>query len=133
MNKTITARPAGVRAYSAGIVRLKFYLQAEDLKALGVETEKGGLVTAVLQSFEWDAWREDPTSFPKVFGTVSFEADGVKHMHLDADADHEEARDWYELEGFRPSGESTGRGLYPDFATLVAQNSVKKTESVKGF
>lgn len=133
MNKTITARPAGVRAYSAGIVRLKFYLQAEDLRQLGVETKEGGLVTAVLQAFEWDAWREDHTSFPKVFGTVSFEADGVKHMHLDADADHEEARDWYELEGFRPSGESTGRGLYPDFETLVKQNSAKKTESVKGF
>ena len=133
MNKTITARPAGVRAYSAGIVRLKFFLQAEDLKALGVEAKEGGLVTAVLQSFEWDAWREDTTSFPKVFGTVIFEADGVKHRHLDADADHEEARDWYELEGFRPAGESTGRGLYPDFATLLKQNAVKKTESVKGF
>ena len=133
MNKTITARPAGVRAYAAGIVRLKFYLQAEDLRQLGVETKEGGLVTAVLQAFEWDAWREDATTFPKVFGTVSFEADGVKHMHLDADADHEEARDWYELEGFRPSGESTGRGLYPDFETLVKQNSAKKAEPVKGF
>ena len=132
MNKTITARPAGVRAHSAGIVRLKFYLQAEDLRQLGVETKEGGLVTAVLQSFEWDAWREDATSFPKVFGTVSFTADGVKHQHLDADADHE-ARDWYELVGFCPAGESTGRGLYPDFETLVKQNSVKKTESVKGF
>ena len=133
MNKTITARPAGVRAYAAGIVRLKFYLQAEDLRSLGADTKEGGLVTAVLQAFEWDAWREDATTFPKVFGTVSFEADGVKHMHLDADADHEEARDWYELEGFRPSGESTGRGLYPDFETLVKQNSAKKAEPVKGF
>ena len=133
MNKTITARPAGVRAYSAGIVRLKLFLQADDLRMLGVETEKGGLVTAVLQAFEWDAWREDATSFPKVFGTISFTADGIKHRRLDADADHEEAREWYELEGFCPSGESTGRGLYPDFATLVAQSSVKKTESVKGF
>ena len=131
MNKTITARPAGVRAYSAGIVRLKFFLQAEDLKELGVEAKEGGLVTAVLQSFEWDAWREDATSFPKVFGTVCFTADGVKHQHLDADADHE-ARDWYELTGFCPAGESTGRGLYPDFETLVKQNSAKKTESVKG-
>ena len=133
MNKTITARPAGVRAYSAGIVRLKFFLQAEDLKALGVEAKEGGLVTAVLQSFEWDAWREDAATFPKVFGCVRFTADGVEHKHLDADADHEETRDWYELTGFCPVGESTGRGLYPDFATLVAQNSVKKTESVKGF
>ena len=133
MNKTITARPAGVRAYSAGIVRLKFYLQAEDLRQLGVETKEGGLVTAVLQAFEWDAWREDTGSFPKVFGTVSFEADGVKHMHLDADADHEEARDWYELVGFCPAGKSTGLGLFPDFATLIAQSSVKKAESVKGF
>lgn len=132
MNKTITARPAGVRAYSAGIVRLKFFLQAEDLKALGVEAKEGGLVTAVLQSFEWDAWREDATSFPKVFGTVCFTADGVEHKHMDADADHE-AREWYELTGFCPAGESTGRGLYPDFETLVKQNSVKKTESVKGF
>lgn len=132
MNKTITARPAGVRAYSAGIVRLKLFLQADDLRMLGVETEKGGLVTAVLQAFEWDAWREDPTSFPKVFGTVSFEADGAKHMHLDADADHEEARDWYELVGFCPAGESTGRGLYPDFETLL-KSSGKKQESVKGF
>ena len=133
MNKTITARPAGVRAYSAGIVRLKFFLQADDLKALGVDAKEGGLVTAVLQSFEWDAWREDTVTFPKVFGCVRFTADGVEHKHLDADADHEEARDWYELTGFCPVGESTGRGLYPDFATLVAQNSVKKTESVKGF
>ena len=132
MNKTITARPAGVRAYSAGIVRLKFYLQVEDLKALGVEAKEGGLVTAVLQSFEWDAWREDTGSFPKVFGTVSFTADGVEHKHMDADADHE-ARDWYELTGFCPVGESTGRGMYPDFATLVAQSSGKKQESVKGF
>ena len=132
MNKTITARPAGVRAYAAGIVRLKFFLQAEDLKALGVEAKEGGLVTAVLQSFEWDAWREDATTFPKVFGTVQFTADGVEHKHMDADADHE-ARDWYELTGFCPAGESTGRGLYPDFATLVAQSSGKKQESVKGF
>ena len=133
MNKTITARPTGIRAYSAGIVRLKFYLQAEDLRMLGVDTKEGGLVTAVLQAFEWDAWREDTGSFPKVFGTVSFEADGVKHMHLDADADHEEDRDWYELVGFCPTGESTGRGLYPDFETLVKQNSAKKAGSVKGF
>ena len=133
MNKTITARPAGVRAYSAGIVRLKFYLQAEDLKALGVEAKEGGLVTAVLQAFEWDAWREDTGSFPKVFGTVSFTADGVEHKHMDADANHEETRDWYELTGFCPVGESTGRGMYPDFATLVAQSSGKKQESVKGF
>lgn len=132
MNKTITARPAGVRAYSAGIVRLKFYLQAEDLRQLGVETKEGGLVTAVLQAFEWDAWREDPMSFPKVFGTVSFEADGVEHKHMDADADHE-ARDWYELTGFCPVGKSTGLGLFPDFATLLKQGSGKKTESVKGF
>ena len=132
MNKTITARPAGVRAYSAGIVRLKFFLQAEDLKSLGVEAKEGGLVTAVLQAFEWDAWREDTGSFPKVFGTVSFTADGVEHKHMDADADHE-ARDWYELTGFCPVGESTGRGMYPDFATLVAQSSGKKQESVKGF
>ena len=133
MNKTITARPAGVRAYSAGIVRLKFYLQAEDLRQLGVETKEGGLVTAVLQSFEWDAWREDTATFPKVFGTVCFTADGVEHQHLDADADHEEARDWFELAGFCPAGESTGRGLYPDFETLVKQNSAKKAETVKGF
>ena len=132
MNKIITARPAGIRAYSAGIVRLKFFLQAEDLKALGVEAKEGGLATAVLQAFEWDAWREDTTSFPKVFGVVQFTADGVSHRHLDADADHE-ARDWYELTGFCPAGESTGRGMYPDFATLVAQSSGKKTESVKGF
>ena len=133
MNKTITARPAGVRAYSAGVVRLKLFLKADDLRMFGVETKEGGLVTVVLQAFEWDAWREDTGSFPKVFGTVTFEADGVKHRHLDADSDHEEARDWYELTGFCPAGESTGRGLYPDFATLVAQSSVKKTESVKGF
>ena len=55
MNKTITARPAGVRAYAAGIVRLKFYLQAEDLRSLGADTKEGGLVTAVLQAFEWGA------------------------------------------------------------------------------
>lgn len=133
MNKTITAKPAGVRAYAAGIVRLKFFLRADDLKALGVDAKEGGLVTAVLQSFEWDTWREDAATFPKVFGTVSFTADGVEHKHLDADADHEEARDWYELTGFCPAGESTGRGLYPDFATLVAQSSGKKQESVKGF
>ena len=132
MNKTITARPAGVRAYAAGIVRLKFYLQAEDLRSLGVDTKDGGLVTAVLQSFEWDAWREDATTFPRVFGTVSFTADGVKHQHLDADADHE-ARDWYELTGFCPVGESTGRGPYPDFATLLKQQGSTKAESVKGF
>ena len=132
MNKTITARPAGVRAYAAGIVRLKLFLQADDLRMLGVETEKGGLVTAVLQAFEWDAWREDATSFPKVFGSIQFTADGVEHQHLDADAQHED-RDWYELVGFCPTGESTGRGLYPDFETLVKQSSVKKTESVKGF
>ena len=132
MNKTITARPAGVRAHSAGIVRLKLFLQADDMRMLGVETEKGGLVTVVLQSFEWDAWREDTATFPKVFGSIRFTADGVEHRHLDADADHE-ARDWYELAGFCPAGESTGRGLYPDFTTLVAQNSVKKTETVKGF
>lgn len=132
MNKTITARPAGVRAHSAGIVRLKLFLQADDMRMLGVETEKGGLVTVVLQSFEWDAWREDAATFPKVFGSIRFTADGVEHRHLDADADHE-ARDWYELTGFCPAGESTGRGLYPDFETLVKQNSAKKTESVKGF
>lgn len=132
MNKTITARPAGVRAYAAGIVRLKFFLQPEDLKALGVEAKEGGLVTTVLQSFEWDAWREDAATFPKVFGTVSFTADGVEHRSLEADADHE-AREWYELTGFCPAGESTGRGLYPDFETLVKQNSAKKTEAVKGF
>ena len=132
MNKTITARPAGVRAYAAGIVRLKLFLQADDLRMLGVETEKGGLVTALLQAFEWDAWREDTGSFPKVFGSIQFTADGVEHKHLDADTTHEEARDWYELTGFCPAGESTGRGLYPDFATLVAQSG-KKTESVKGF
>ena len=134
MNKTITARPAGVRAYSAGIVRLKFFIHAEDLMALGVEAKEGGLVTAVLQSFEWDAWREDAATFPKVFGTVCFTADGVEHKHLDADTTHEEARDWYELTGFCPVGESTGRGLFPDFATLLKQQgSVNKTESVKGF
>ena len=132
MNNTITARPAGVRAYSAGIVRLKFFLQPEDLKALGVEAKEGGLVTAVLQAFEWDAWREDTGSFPKVFGTVQFTADRVEHMHKDADADHE-AREWYELTGFCPAGKSTGLGLFPDFATLVAQSSGKKQESVKGF
>lgn len=131
MNKTITARPAGVRAYSAGIVRLKLFLQADDLRMLGVETEKGGLVTAVLQSFEWDAWREDATTFPKVFGSIQFTADGVERRHIDADADHE-ARDWFELAGFCPAGKSTGLGLFPDFATLVAQSSGKK-ESVKGF
>lgn len=132
MNKTITARPAGVRAYSAGIIRLKLFLKADDLRMLGVETEKGGLVTAVLQSFEWDAWREDAMTFPKVFGTIQFTADGVEHRHLDADADHK-SRDWYELAGFCPAGESTGRGLYPDFETLIKQNSAKKTEAVKGF
>ena len=132
MNKTITARPAGVRAYSAGIVRLKFFLQADDLKELGADTKEGGLVTVVLQAFEWDAWREDATTFPKVFGTVCFTADGVERKHMDADADHE-AREWYELTGFCPAGESTGRGLYPDFAVLLKQNSAKKTESVKGF
>ena len=132
MNKTITARPAGVRAYSAGIVRLKFYLQAEDLKALGVEAKEGGLVTAVLQAFEWDAWRGDAETFPKVFGTVSFTADGVEHKHMEADADHA-AREWYELSGFCPAGESTGRGLYPDFATLLKQQGSTKAEPVKGF
>ena len=132
MNKTITARPAGVRAYSAGIVRLKFFLQADDLKELGADTKEGGLVTVVLQAFEWDAWREDATTFPKVFGTVQFTADGVERKSLAADAEHE-AREWYELTGFCPAGESTGRGLYPDFATLVAQSSGKKQESVKGF
>ena len=133
MNKTITARPAGVRAYAAGIVRLKLFLQADDLRLLGVETEKGGLVTVVLQSFEWDAWREDPVSFPKVFGTVSFTADGVEHKHLDADANHEETRDWYELTGFCPAGASTGRGLFPDFATLLKQQGSGKKDPVKGF
>ena len=133
MNKTITARPAGVRAYAAGIVRLKLFLQADDLRMLGVETEKGGLVTAVLQAFEWDAWREDTGSFPKVFGSIQFTADGVEHKHLDADTTHEEARDWYELTGFCPAGRSTGLGLFPDFAPLVAQGSAKKTGSVKGF
>ena len=132
MNKTITARPAGVRAYAAGIVRLKLFLKADDLKELGVDTKDGGLVTVVLQAFEWDAWREDAETFPKVFGAIQFTADGVEHHHLDADADHKEARDWYELAGFCPAGESTGRGLYPDFATLVAQSG-KKQESVKGF
>lgn len=96
-----------------------------------METKDGGLVTVVLQSFEWDAWREDAMTFPKVFGVVQFTADGVEHQHLDADADHE-ARDWYELVGFCPAGESTGRGLYPDFETLL-KTSVKKTESVKRF
>jgi len=133
MNKIITAKPAGVRAFAAGIVRLKFFLRADDLKALGVDAKEGGLVTVVLQSFEWDAWREDAATFPKVFGSVCFTADGVEHKHLDADTDHEEARDWYELTGFCPAGESTGRGLYPDFATLVAQSSGKRQESVKGF
>ena len=132
MNKTITARPVGVRAYSAGIVRLKFYLQVEDFRKLGVETKEGGLVTAVLQSFEWDAWREDPTSFPKVFGSIQFTADGVEHRHMDADADHEE-RDWYELAGFCPAGKSTGLGLFPDFETLLKQQGSTKAESVKGF
>ena len=132
MNKTITAKPAGVRAYSAGVVRLKFYLQAEDLRQLGVETKEGGLVTAVLQAFEWDAWREDAETFPKVFGVVQFTADGVEHRHMDSDASHAESRDWYELVGFCPAGPSTGRGLYPAFETLVKQNSAK-TESVKGF
>ena len=132
MNKTITARPAGVRAYSAGIVRLKFYLQAEDLRQLSVEAKEGGLVTAVLQSFEWDAWREDATTLPKVFGSVCFTADGVEHRRMDADADHE-AREWYELTGFCPVGESTGRGLFPDFATLLKQQGSTKAESVKGF
>ena len=132
MNKTITARPAGVRAYAAGVVRLKFYLQADDLRGLGVDTEKGGLVTVVLQAFEWDAWREDAETFPKVFGSIQFTADGVEHQHLDADADHE-ARDWFELTGFCPVGKSSGRGMYPDFATLVAQSSGKKQESAKGF
>ena len=132
MNKTITARPAGVRAYSAGIVRLKLFLKADDLKALGVETKDGGLTTVVLQAFEWDAWREDAETFPKVFGTIQFTADGIEHKSLAADAEHE-AREWYELTGFCPAGESTGRGLYPDFETLLKQNSAKKTESVKGF
>ena len=132
MNKTITARPVGVRAYAAGIVRLKFYLQVEDLRQLGVEANKGGLVTAVLQAFEWDAWREDVETFPKIFGTVSFTADGVEHKIMGADADHE-AREWYELTGFCPVGESTGRGLYPDFATLLKQQGSTKAESVKGF
>ena len=132
MNKTITARPAGVRAYSAGIVRLKFYLQAEDLRSLGVEAKEGGLVTAVLQAFEWDAWREDATTFPKVFGTVSFTADGVEHRHMDADADHE-SRGWFELTGFCPVGKSTGRGLFPGFAALLKQQGSTKAEPVKGF
>ena len=133
MNKTITARPAGVRAYAAGVVRLKLYLQAEDLRKLGVETDKGGIVTTVLQAFEWDAWREDTGSFPKVFGTVSFTADGVVRQHLDADDQHKESRDWLELTGFCPVGESTGRGIYPDFATLLKQQGSTKAESVKGF
>ena len=133
MNKTITARPAGVRAYSAGIVRLKFYLQAEDLRSLGVEAKDGGLVTAVLQSFEWDAWREDAATFPKVFGVVQFTADGVEHCHMDSDESHAESRDWYELVGFCPAGESTGRGMYPDFETLLKQSASKKPEAVKGF
>ena len=132
MNKTITARPAGVRAFAAGIVRLKLFLQADDLRMLGVETEKGGLVTAVLQAFEWDAWRGDAETFPKVFGSIQFTADGVEHQHLDADDQHED-RDRYELGGVCPTGESTGRGLYPDFETLVKQNSAKKAGSVKGF
>ena len=131
-NLTITARHAGVRAFAAGIVRLKFFLQAEDLKKLGVsEPKQGSLVTAVLQSYEWDAWREDASTFPKVFGRVCFTADGVETKHLDADADHE-ARDWYELVGFAPAGESTGNGMLPDFAGLLAQHAGKK-EAVKGF
>lgn len=132
MNKTITARPAGVRAYSVGVIRLKLFLQADDMRMLGVETGKGGLVTVVLQAFEWDAWREDTTSFPKVFGSIQFTADGVEYRSLAADAEHE-AREWYELTGFCPAGESTGRGLYPDFETLLKQSASKKTESVKGF
>lgn len=118
MSIKLTKKVARVNAYPQGMVRVKFYLTGAELKALGLPNapSAGGMATAVLQAFEWDAWVGDEKTAPKVFGTVTFEADSA----IWAESKKRPGEKFVELVGFMPTGdESTGRGVLPNFEGLL--------------
>ena len=132
---TFTAKVSEAKAYEAGLVILKVYLTKEQLAQANCDiSEAGKLVQIKLQRYEYEAWREDADTFPKVFGTFQFTCDAVVKQHLDADPTigRNEDRDWLEVAGFMPAGMSTGRALLPEFDKLVVRKRENHAEAPKG-
>jgi len=133
---TFTAKITEAKAFEAGLVVLKVYLSKDQLASVGCDTEKAGsLVQIKLQRYEYEAWREDQETFPKVFGTFQFTCDAIEHRHLNADmtVGRMEDLDWLEVVGFMPDGHSTGRALLPEFDKLVVKRPAKQDSKPKGF
>lgn len=131
-----TAKVSEAKAYESGLAVLKVFLSSTQLKEAGVDvgSAQGKLVHIKLQRYEYEAWREDQETFPKVFGTFQFTADAIEHRHLEADltVGRNEPMDWYEVIGFMPTGQSTGKSLLPEFDKIIVK-SRKTVEAPKGF
>ena len=118
MSTKLTKKVVRVSAYTSGLVRVKFHLNGEELKALALPNAPatGAMTTAVLQAFEWDAWISDEKTAPKVFGTVTFEVDSA----IWAENKKKPGEKFVELVGFMPTDdESTGRAVLPNFEGLL--------------
>ena len=118
MSTKLTKKVVRVSAYDSGIVRVKFFLTGQELKELALPNapSTGAMATAVLQAFEWDTWISDERTAPKVFGTVTFEADSA----VWAESKRRPGEKFVELVGFIPTDdESSGRGVLPAFEKLL--------------
>lgn len=133
---TFTAKVSEAKAYESGLVVLKVFLSSTQLKEAGVDVGNapGKLVQIKLQRYEYESWRDDQETFPKVFGTFQFTTDAIEHRHLAADltVGRNEDLDWYEAIGFIPTGKSTGKALLPEFDKIIVK-SRKAVEAPKGF
>lgn len=119
MSTKLTKKVVRVSAYAGGLVRVKFHLNGEELKALALPNapSTGAMATVVLQAFEWDAWISDEKTAPKVFGTVTFECDSAIWAENKKKPGSEK---FVELVGFMPTDDpSTGRGVLPNFEGLL--------------
>jgi len=136
MNK-FTAKVGQIKAYTTGMLAMKVVMKSEDVASLGIQVDNKDshkLVQIKLQKYEWEAWREDKATFPKVFGQITFTLDAIEPKHLDADptVGRNEDMDWLEGVGFCPAGESTGSALLPEFDKLVVKKD-ERPSAPKGF
>lgn len=135
---TFTAKVSRAIAYKQGMIKVKLIMKAEDVRSMGIAVDDGATVKIVqvkLQKYEWNSWREqDPDTFPKLFGKITFTLDCIEEKHLDADPlkFREDDLDWLEGVGFCPAGNSTGTVLLPEFDDLI-QDSQSKSDAPRGF
>lgn len=83
--------------------------------------ENGATVTVVVPSFMWTMWRtEMGESFPKIFGTITFDVDALEHIKS-----RDGKKNWIEASGFVPVA-ATGSKPYPDVDGLPSIDIRKK-------